>query len=100
MTLTVRAATSSDTGSRPLKPDTCIFPGEPISEIHASSPGVELAGIIARANACSIGPERSNIEFVRSEELRRRWRRWRNNLLRFRFSGKNGYCLRRKSQYG
>src|SRR5271165_2239095 len=32
------SATSTASCSRPLEPDTCIFPGEPISRIHASPP--------------------------------------------------------------
>src|SRR6516162_4409263 len=34
------SATSTDSCAGPLEPDTCIFPGEPISGIHASLPSV------------------------------------------------------------
>ena len=51
-------------------------------------------------HACGIGPERSDVEFVRSEELWRWWW-WCNNLFR-RYdwlSGKYGDCLGGKSYY-
>ena len=65
--------TSTASCSRPLEPDTCIFPGEPISVsgIHASPRSV-LAGICAGSKACNKGPERSCIEFVGPEKTRRR----------------------------
>ena len=35
------AVTPADTRSRPLEPDTCMLPREPIGKIHASPPSVQ-----------------------------------------------------------
>src|ERR1700730_9175145 len=43
---------------------------------------LRLPDFCARPNAFSIVPERSYIEFVGSEELRRWWWGWCNNLFR------------------
>src|SRR5271165_6427836 len=83
------SATSTASCSRPLEPDTCIFPGEPISGIHASPPSV-LAGICAGPKACNKGPERSCIEFIGPEKTRRRIDLCRRS---YRFSAKGGNCL-------
>jgi hypothetical protein len=39
----------------PQEPDACIFPWKPISEVHASSPTVQVVTL----NAFGIGPEGS-----------------------------------------
>src|SRR5271166_6573782 len=86
------SATSTASCSGPLEPDTCIFPGEPISGIHACPRSV-LAGICAGSKACNKGPERSCIEFVGPEKTRRR-----SNLRRrsYRSSAKGGNSLVRR----
>jgi hypothetical protein len=82
-------ATSTASCSSPLEPGTCIFPGEPISGIHASPPSM-LAGICAGSKACNKGPERSCIKFVGPKKTRRR-----SDLRRrsYWFSAKGGNCL-------
>ena len=83
------SATSTASCSRPLEPDTGIFPGEPIRGIYACPRSV-LAGICAGSKACNKGPERSCIEFVGPEKTRRRIDLCRRS---YRFSAKGGNCL-------
>ena len=96
---------------RTLDPDTCVFPREVVSEIHASTPTVGAAtggecegGAVIHGLPCpcssSVGPgyigrEGSKNEFVPSEVRNRRGRRWSNNLLRrdHWFSSKDDCCL-------